>query len=286
MGRGSSAVGMMEGAFFVSRTELLQWANDLLQVSLTKVEQCASGCIYCQVVDSCYPGTVGMKKLNWMSRADHEHVPNYKVLQAAFDKNGIDKHIEVEKLTRGKYQDNLEFLQWMKCFWEREGSGRTDYDPAQAREGKPLPPWARAFDASGGAPAVERRVNKENLRPSTAGREAANKKPAAAAVAKTPRGVTPTTPGRAVADRGGAERASSELKEKVALQQEELTELRGTLDGLERERDYYFAKLRDVEILCTTLQARMDPDLTPTKLVEDIQGILYAEQEQEDAAIA
>ena len=37
-----------------SRTELLQWLNDLLQINYTKIEQCGSGAAYCQVLDSIY----------------------------------------------------------------------------------------------------------------------------------------------------------------------------------------------------------------------------------------
>ena len=148
-----SSVGRMDGAFFVSRSELLSWANSLFALNLTKVEQCSNGAVYCQIIDACHPGSVTMKKVNWAARADHESIPNYKVLQQAFDRCQIQKHIEVDKLVRGKYQDNLEFLQWMKCYWEREGSGRQDYDPAQAREGKPVPQWARA-PVGTGPPAV------------------------------------------------------------------------------------------------------------------------------------
>ena len=41
------SIGMMEGAFFVSRTEILEWLNDLLELSMTKVEQAATGAVYC-----------------------------------------------------------------------------------------------------------------------------------------------------------------------------------------------------------------------------------------------
>lgn len=37
-----------------SRTELLQWLNDLLQLNYTKVEQCGTGAAYCQILDSIY----------------------------------------------------------------------------------------------------------------------------------------------------------------------------------------------------------------------------------------
>jgi hypothetical protein len=37
-----------------SRTELIAWANDLLQISYTKVEQFGSGGAYCQITDSIY----------------------------------------------------------------------------------------------------------------------------------------------------------------------------------------------------------------------------------------
>jgi hypothetical protein len=37
-----------------SRSELLGWLNDLLQLNYTKVEQCGTGAAYCQVLDSIY----------------------------------------------------------------------------------------------------------------------------------------------------------------------------------------------------------------------------------------
>eukprot|EP00933_Yihiella_yeosuensis_P036898 TRINITY_DN3072_c0_g1_i1.p1 TRINITY_DN3072_c0_g1~~TRINITY_DN3072_c0_g1_i1.p1 ORF type:complete len:316 (+),score=91.74 TRINITY_DN3072_c0_g1_i1:130-1077(+) len=294
MGRTASTVGMMEGAFFVSRTDLLSWVNGLLQVSLTKVEQCASGAIYCQIIDACYPGSVAMRKVNWMAKADHEYIPNYKVLQAAFDKLNIERNIDVDKLIRAKYQDNLEFMQWMKCYWEREGAGRQGYDPTTAREGKTLPPWARSL--GGVVPATSGGYSeKENQRPRAPATQEKKAPPPAARVAPAGGPATATSrPGTAGtvsktprSVNSSANASSQELeacKAKLDAQSEEIHDLRSTLDGLERERDYYFRKLRDIEILCTTLQAKMDPELTAEKVVADVQGILYAENEDEEAA--
>ena len=37
-----------------SRSELLAWLNELLQINYTKVEQCGTGAAYCQILDSVY----------------------------------------------------------------------------------------------------------------------------------------------------------------------------------------------------------------------------------------
>merc|ERR1712216_171978 len=63
---------------------------------------------------------------------------------------------------------------------------------------------------------------------------------------------------------------------------EEVVDLKITVDGLETERDFYFQKLRDIEILCQALQANPDPHMTTSKFVEDVQRILYAKDEEDD----
>lgn len=279
-GRNASSVGMMEGAFFVSRTELIEWVNGVLAVNLTKVEQCASGAIYCQIVDACHPGTVKMSKVNWMARSDHEFIPNYKILQAAFDRNRMEKHIDVDKLIRAKYQDNLEFLQWMKAMWDREGAGIRDYQPVKAREGRPVPAWAVQTGPMRAASVSEKEnvsTNRDTVGTPKFDPSARRRAPATGAVkAAVSRG--------APAPRSGAKPLSSaegeELKLKVLDQEEEIEALRSTLDGLENERDYYFRKLRNVEILCGTLQAKMDSTVDVASIISQVEGILYAETDE------
>jgi RP/EB family microtubule-associated protein len=280
---------MMEGAFFVSRTELIEWVNRLLSVNLSKVEQCASGAIYCQILDATHPGSVKMNKVNWMAKSDHEFIPNYKILQAAFDRNHIEKYVDVDKLIRGKYQDNLEFLQWMKAMWDREGSGVRDYDPACARDGRPVPLWANAVSTplrSSATRANSGGYEKENMssnRDRIKAQKAEPSKPRAAATLSQ-RGATPRS-GTRPSPPAASQARSEELQATVKAQTEEIAELRGVLDGLEHERDYYFRKLRNVEILCETIQAK-DVASEVMDVVGQVQGILYADEDNDDEAAA
>jgi RP/EB family microtubule-associated protein len=127
----------MEGAFFVGRKEILDWINSTLDVNLAKIEDTASGAVACQLLDIMHPGQVPMHKINWAAKQDFEFVANYKILQTAFNKLGIEKHVEVDRLITARYMDNLEFMQWFKRFYEMHVQDRGDYDPyAQRCKGK------------------------------------------------------------------------------------------------------------------------------------------------------
>lgn len=48
--------------------------------------------------------------------------------------------IPVEKLVKGRFQDNLDFIQWFKKFYDANYDGK-EYDPVEARQGQDaLPP--------------------------------------------------------------------------------------------------------------------------------------------------
>jgi hypothetical protein len=46
-----------------SRTELLAWVNDLLQISYTKIEQLGAGGAFCQIIDTIYGASTGPSSL-------------------------------------------------------------------------------------------------------------------------------------------------------------------------------------------------------------------------------
>lgn len=119
-------------------------------------------------MDMLFPGCILLKKVKFQAKLEHEYIHNFKVLQAAFKRMNVDKvspllnltscHIwnfivktikyklrfsvqiiPVEKLVKGKFQDNFEFVQWFKKFFDANYDGK-EYDPLLARQGQDVAP--------------------------------------------------------------------------------------------------------------------------------------------------
>ncbi|XP_055021863.1 microtubule-associated protein RP/EB family member 1-like [Boleophthalmus pectinirostris] len=121
----------------LSRHDMLEWINMSLQMNLTNIEQLCTGAVYCQFVDMLFENCIALKKVNFTTKLEHESIQNFKLLQAAFKKCGIDKNIPVDKLVKGKFQDNFEFVQWFKKFFDANYGGQ-EYDAVAARRGQNL----------------------------------------------------------------------------------------------------------------------------------------------------
>lgn len=106
----SESLGIMSEAYRISRKELLDWINQTLNTNLHKIEQLGTGAVECQLFDAYFPGTIKINLVNWMARSEHEFVANFKLLQKGFSLKDLKKNIDVAKLVKCKYQDNLEFI--------------------------------------------------------------------------------------------------------------------------------------------------------------------------------
>jgi len=231
-----------------SRTDLLLWLNELLQINYNKVEQCGSGGAYCQILDSIY-GDLPMNRVKMNAKHEYEFVANYKVMQNVFKAKKIDKPIPVEKLVKCKMQDNLEFLQWMKRFWDANYGGQ-GYDAVARRKGAALEAPATIAPL----PAASSRTT-----PSGGGLVAGARSG----------GRTPV----------GGYRSGSAQPEVVQQLQTQVTELSSHLVGLEKERDFYFEKLRDIEILVQQQIEVLEGEGKDDHTLREIQKILYSTEE-------
>lgn len=326
-----AAIGMMDGAYFTSRKELLDFFNGLLDLNLTKIEQTASGAVACQMTEYIFPNSIPMSRVNWEARASHEYVHNYKLLQNGFNKNKIQKHIDVDKLIRAKYQDNLEFCQWLKAFHDQTAGGRSrdNYDPiavrARGKGGKSVPsvqrkgatkppaakPAARAQPVARPQP-VSKSASGGSTRPSSgSGRTSGSTN--AAAVSRTSAAVSRALKENATHNAtgsvgsGGSKRSTSdndaanaaanaalvksndELKETSRELERNLATNKTELQAIETERDFYFSKLRDIEIMMQVYQEDEDAKKKEkggkgnvkeaNALIKRIFKIMYATQE-------
>lgn len=260
-----SSIGIMDGAFFVGRKEIVDWINQTLSLNLSKVEETASGAVACQLFDIMYPNVVPMNKVNWSANKDFEYVANYKLLQVSFTKMNIDKHVDTDRLIKGKYMDNLEFMQWFKRFFEMSVTDLGDYDAvAQRARGKG---GAEYGVAKKGAVAKPSRVAVSKPVPLVKRNDTATvKRSVAPATVKENTAPQSTAPVRSTASaRTGTSAASTaataaSAAETLALKNaneglnKQLAEMKLEMDGLVTERDFYFDKLRDVEMMLQELE--------------------------------
>merc|ERR1719384_340735 len=84
-----------------------------------------------------FPGVIQLKRVKFNSKQEHENINNFKLLQAAFKKMNVDQDVDVDKLSKQKFQDNFEFLQWFKKFFDANYN-EYEYNALEARGGAPL----------------------------------------------------------------------------------------------------------------------------------------------------
>ncbi|GER27130.1 microtubule-associated protein RP/EB family member [Striga asiatica] len=259
-------IGIMDSAYFVGRNEILSWINDRLQLNLTRIEEvdsktelferfgltpAASGAVQCQMMDMTYPGVVPMHKVNFDGKTEYDFIQNYKVLQDVFNKLKISKHIEVSRLVKGRPLDNLEFLQWLKRYCDSVNGGLSYNLPGSSFLGITIR-WN-----------VELKLVKKEA-------------------SKFSFDLTALTFSSSTvlgSKQGYSGSVASEANSALEIQAltNEVADLKLSVEDLEKERDFYFAKLHDIEVLCQT------PELENLLVAVAIKKILYAEDEKESA---
>ena len=200
------------------------------------------------------------------AKNEYEYIQNFKVLQQAFINHNIDKTIPVDRLVKCRMQDNIEFLQWVKKYWDQYYPGGEPYDAIARRGGAAMA--APASRAPMRAPAANRAV------PAVRAAPRGGVAPRADAV----RSRTPSSNAPGGMAGGASQRELQDLRGQVAQSDE-------TIRGLEKERDFYFNKLRDIEILVQQFAAEIEEKARITGqpiaeesevLVKEIQAILYS----------
>jgi len=229
----------------LSRHDMLAWVNGCLQSQIGKIEEMGTGAAYCQLMDILFPGTIPLKRVKYNSKQETDAINNFKILQGAFKKLNVDQSVEVDKLVKAKFQDNFEFLQWFKKFFDANYSGDDDYDPIKARGGQALGTGAPRSNG------VSRPGMKAAPSPGRTSTTAPPSRPA---------------PGRQTSN------GAAHIQKKDSFSTE-IVEMKLCLENLERERDFYFGKLRDIEVIINSSVG------DKAELSQKVLDILYATED-------
>lgn len=281
-----------------SRTELINWLNETLQLDYKKVEQCGNGAVYCQLLDSIYHD-IPMSRVNFDAKSEFDCSTNMKILQASFQKHKITRIIDVEKIMKCRLQDNLELLQWFKKYWMEKKDFNVEYDASARRKKGPRP--------SAGAGGVGVRAVSAGSRPSSsAGGVRTVSGGGITASGRTASGTSTTSvrtsaPGTrvnsAVSTPSSVPAVSSGVKPvpnaKIAQLTKELAEAKAHIDSLttevnqitidhdalQAERNFFYQKLVDIEILVDTTKEPLEETDPVYRLSEKVLEILVATEE-------
>lgn len=229
-----------------------------------------AGAAYCQFMDMLFPGCISLKKVKFQAKLEHEYIHNFKLLQASFKRVNVDKILPVEKLVKGRFQDNLDFIQWFKKFFDANYDGK-EYDPMQARQGQdatpPPDPGEQIF----------------NLPKKSAHAASSPTAGATRSTSSTPKSSTstsrPSSAKKIPVMSATPAKGEKELEAQVTQLNEQLNTLKLALEGAEKERDFYFGKLREVELLCQEQGQEQGQDSGP--FVERLMEVLYTADDQE-----
>ncbi|CAH2043831.1 unnamed protein product [Thlaspi arvense] len=245
-------IGMMDSAYFVGRNEILGWINDRLHLNLSRIEECR------------WPQTIGSEKCSVYLAASG--AVQCQMLDMTFP--GVVPMHKVNFEAKNEYEMIQNYKVMQEVFTKLKITKPLEVN--RLVKGRPLDnleflQWLKQRRSRGGREKSVKGTSKVSKSLQTNNMHhppvTTSNKPPGPKQARS----------HAI---GGGSNSSAEV---LALSKE-LADLKVSVDLLEKERDFYFSKLRDIEILCQTPE--LDDDLP---VVVAFKKILYATDANESA---
>lgn len=253
----------MDSSTCISKSELLDWLRERFHYNIVKVEECGNGVLYLMIMDSLYPGKVPMRKIKQNAKQEWECLHNLKLLQNVFLDQGIKKNLDINRLAKCVYSDNLEFLQWLKRFYDRthpsQGEGSNEVgsrlDTTQTEETTTTSLHSRKphrlVTATDRHDATFHRMKQRSALPTV-----------------VPSRCQPTVHRK---DLAVLEEELEKYRSLVKKRDEEIENLLSELRDTEAESRFYFGKLRALEMLAAEPQRK-------GFTIPEVETILFSEE--------
>lgn len=178
----------------------------------------------------------------------------------------------MDKLIKLKFQDNLEFLQWIKKYWDSNCDGSATFNASAS-----VVQTASVVERRISAPSSVRPVTKLNrsnsVNQSQSQRSNMSMPPAPPAPLQSSNNHNNTNTLNTLNINNNSNPQSAL---QLAALTKTITELKLSVDEMEKERDFYFNKLRDIEILT---QKITEPAILSSLFFKQITEILYTIEE-------
>eukprot|EP00762_Andalucia_godoyi_P005678 ANDGO_06498.mRNA.1 Protein BIM1 len=259
----------------LGRAELLSWLGNVLQTdSYTKLEQLSDGIAYLQLFEHIFPDALGPSPthLHGSASGGPLHTPKnnvrqdslkrFQALQQTLSKNDLLKRpLPIERLVDAKFSDHLDLLQWMH-------SQAASRQPALLKAPVHRPVHSISVDlygsdepgnstqkvvtssndsSSGGGGTTKRQLQSHHYDHSERRIVQMDDENVASSVDRQ----YMFEDGENVTDQVlELERLAGSLQEELEEEIQEVDELALHVSDAAMERDFYFDKLRSIEVLC------------------------------------
>ncbi|CAD8090206.1 unnamed protein product [Paramecium sonneborni] len=117
-----------------SKNDLIKWINESFKLTITQLEALGTGCVFCQIFEYLYPDSIQSNKIVWKANTEVDYIKNFKTLADAFTKLNISKTLDIQNLSRAKYQDLLDLAIFLKTKYDKQIGKREGYDPIEFRK--------------------------------------------------------------------------------------------------------------------------------------------------------
>lgn len=249
------------------RHKMLQWVNTTLSAKYTKIEELCSGVAYCQLMERIFPNCIGMRRVKMAAKLEHDFMYNLKLFQSAFLKMNFDKTVPIDKLVKGRFQDNFEFLQWFKKFYDMHCNDKenTANSGGSLAVVKPIRKASSATNLKVEISPVGGISSSKKTTPTSAPGANSMRTKSSSTSHLTPRSSQPSRP-----------ISPSSLE----VLTESCNQLKEQISVAKNDKDYYYNKLQQIETLCLECEKKNEhPEWTKKVL-----GILYETKEADEAS--
>lgn len=243
----------------------LRWVNAYLGTRYDKVEDLSSGVAYCQLTDILFPGAVNLSKLNLKPNRPRESTQNFEALREAFEQVGITREVPVERLVDGSYRDNLELIQWFKDLYEAQVPVSAAI-PVEMCHAFPYMYATAAYFGSHGYMQDYYRFTEDNHEETGPNAEETG----TSAGAPEPYRYAGHAPKGTAGPGGNA--GAGDLSDTVDELASQIVYLREHLYWLQLERNFYYNKLCEIEVLCWEHERDHGKECVAEKVLDVMRG--------------